>query len=72
MYHWDDNAFKNNKKLKTVKIGANIKSIGKNAFKKMGSSNYKKVKVKVPKKVLKAYKKTLVKRGLSKKAKIKK
>ena len=116
-----DNAFKNNKKLKTVKIGANIKSIGKsafqsctalksltvpasvenigskafygckkltkltiktdklttsnvgkNAFKKMGSSNYKKVKVKVPKKVLKAYKKTLVKRGLSKKAKIKK
>lgn len=116
-----DGAFKNNKKLKTVKIGSNVKAIGKsafqgcaelksltipasvesigskafygckkltkltiktdklttsnvgkNAFKKMGSSNYKKVKVKVPKAVLKAYKKTLVKRGLSKKAKIKK
>lgn len=116
-----NNAFKNNKKLKSVTIPKNIKTIGnsafykctalksvtipknvskigskafygckkltkmtiktskltekkvgKKAFTKMGSSNYKKVKVKVPKKKLKAYKKVLQKRGLSKKAKVKK
>lgn len=116
-----NNAFKNNKKLKSVTIPTNIKTIGnsafykctalksvtipknvskigskafygckkltkmtiktskltekkvgKKAFTKMGSSNYKKVKVKVPKKKLKSYKKMLQKRGLSKKAKVKK
>lgn len=116
-----NNAFKNNKKLKSVTIPTNIKTIGnsafykctalksvtipknvskigskafygckkltkmtiktskltekkvgKKAFTKMGSSNYKKVKVKVPKKKLKSYKKVLQKRGLSKKAKVKK
>ena len=36
-----DNAFKNNKKLKKVKIGSNITSIGKNAFK--GCTNLQKV-----------------------------
>lgn len=48
------------------------KKVGKDAFKKMGSSNYKKVKVKVPSKKLKAYKKILKKKGLSSKAKVKK
>lgn len=93
-----NNAFKNNKKLKSVTIPKNVakigskafygckkltkltiktsklttKTVGKKAFTKMGSSNYKKVKVKVPKKKLKAYKKLLQKRGLSKKAKVKK
>lgn len=56
--------------IKTTKLTE--KKVGKSAFSKMGSSNYKKVKVKVPKKKLKAYKKMLVKRGLSKKAKVKK
>ncbi len=68
-------AFYNCKKLtsmivKTTKL--KNKSIGKNAFKNMGSSNYKKTTVKVPKKQLNAYKKLFVKAGLSKKAKIKK
>ena len=36
-----DNAFKNNKKIKKVKIGSNITSIGKNAFK--GCSKLQKV-----------------------------
>ena len=49
-----------------------VESLGKNAFKNMGKSNYKKTTVKVPKKKLKAYKKMLQKRGLSKKAKVKK
>ena len=56
--------------IKTTKLTE--KKVGKSAFSKMGSSNYKKVKVKVPKKKLKTYKKMLVKRGLSKKAKVKK
>ena len=34
-------AFQNNKKIKTVKLGSNIKSVGKNAFK--GCTNLKKV-----------------------------
>lgn len=56
--------------VKTTKLTA--KKVGKQAFTKMGSSNYKKVTVKVPKKKLKTYKKMFVKCGLSKKAKVKK
>ncbi len=56
--------------IKTTKLTE--KKVGKNAFKNMGSSNYKKTTVKVPKKKLKTYKKMLQKRGLSKKAKVKK
>lgn len=56
--------------IKTTKLTE--KEVGKQAFTKMGSSNYKKVTVKVPKKKLKAYRKMLQKRGLSKKAKVKK
>lgn len=68
-------AFYNCKKLtkmtiKTTKLTE--KNVGKNAFKNMGKSNFKKTTVKVPKKKLKTYKKMLVKRGLSKKAKVKK
>ncbi len=47
------NAFKNNKKLKKITIGKNIKAIGKKAV------------VKVPKKKKKAYKKILKKRGIN-------
>ena len=56
--------------IKTTKL--TTKNVGKDAFKKAGSSNYKKLTVKVPKKSLKAYKTTLKKRGLNKLAKIKK
>ncbi|MBQ9984128.1 MAG: leucine-rich repeat domain-containing protein [Lachnospiraceae bacterium] len=56
--------------IKTTKL--NTKNVGKNAFKNAGSSNYKKLVVKVPKKKLKAYKTMLKKRGLSSKAKVKK
>lgn len=92
------NAFKSNTKATKVTIGANVTTIGKNAFYnckkvksvtikskkltsktvkskafgKMGASNYKKVTVKVPSSKLKAYKKLLVNKGLSKKAKVKK
>ena len=38
-----DNAFKNNKQLKNIVIGSNIKTIGKNAF--MGCSNLKTVTI---------------------------
>ena len=55
--------------IKTTKLTQ--KKVGKNAFTKMGSSNYKKVVVKVPKKQKKAYTKWLKKCGLNKKAKIK-
>ncbi|MDE5965364.1 MAG: leucine-rich repeat protein, partial [Lachnospiraceae bacterium] len=48
------------------------KKIGAGAFTKMGAKNYKKLTVKVPKSKLKAYKKMLQSKGLSKKAKIKK
>ena len=64
------NAFLNCKKLKKITIKTSYltqNNIGKNAFK--GSN--KKVSVKVPKKKLKLYKKILIKRGISKKAKIK-
>ena len=89
----EKNAFKNNKKIKTVIIGKNVKNIGAKAFygcknlknitikttkltaKTVGSKAFKgtpkSATVKVPKKSLKAYKKFLVKKGISKKAKIK-
>ncbi len=54
--------------IKTTKL--NTSKVGKNAFTKAGSKNYKKLKVKVPKKKLKAYKTMLKKRGLSSKAKV--
>lgn len=111
------NAFKNNKKLKTITIGKNVKTIGDKAFykctaltritipgkvnkigkqafygckklksitiktrklttKRVGKNAfkgiYKKAKIKVPKTKLKAYKSLLVKRGVSRKATIKK
>ena len=64
-------AFYGCKKLKTITIKTTkltSKTVGKNAFK----GTPKNAKVKVPKKSLKAYKKFLYKKGLSKKAKIKK
>ncbi len=54
--------------IKTTKL--NTSRVGKSAFTKAGSKNYKKLKVKVPKKKLKAYKTMLKKRGLSSKAKV--
>ncbi len=56
--------------IKTTKL--TTKNVGSKAFTKAGSSNYKKMVVKVPKSKLKAYKKTLKKRGVNSKAKIKK
>ena len=47
------------------------KSVGKNAFRKAGSKNYKKLVVKVPKSKKKSYTKLLRKKGLSSAAKIK-
>ena len=111
------NAFKNNKNLKTLVIGENVKSIGANAFlgctklekatigknvvkiggkafygckklkkitiqtsklkttgigAKAFGKTHKKAVVKTPKKVWKKYKKMLVKKGINKRAKIKK
>lgn len=90
----EKNAFKNNKYIKTVIIGKNVKNIGAKAFygcKKLKNITFKTTKlksstvgkqafkgtpknavVKVPKKSLKTYKKFLYKKGLNKKAKIKK
>ena len=59
-----------NMTIKTTKL--NTSKVGKQAFTKAGSSNYKKLTVKVPKKKLKAYKTMLKKCGLSSKAKVKK
>ena len=56
--------------IKTTKL--TTKNVGSKAFTKAGSSNYKKMVVKVPKSKLKAYKKMLKKRGVHAKAKIKK
>ncbi|MBE5882035.1 MAG: leucine-rich repeat domain-containing protein [Lachnospiraceae bacterium] len=56
--------------IKTSKLTE--KKVGSKAFTKMGSSNYKKVTVKVPKKKVSAYKKIFKKKGLSSKAKVKK
>ena len=86
-------ACKGLKKLKTLTIGKNVKSIGKNAFqgcsklttitikttkltkKNVGAKAFSgtpaKATVKVPKRVRKAYKKWLLSKGISKKAKIK-
>lgn len=66
-------AFYNCKKLmsvtiKTTKLSA--KNVGSKAFTKAGSKNYKKMKVKIPVKKYKTYKKLLKKKGLSSKAKI--
>ncbi len=85
----EKNAFKNNKKLKSITIGKNIERIGAKAFygcsklkkitikttklttKKVGSKAFgktpKKMKVKVPKKKFKSYKKMLIQRGVNKK-----
>lgn len=65
-------AFFKCKNLKKVTIETTkLKSIAKNAFKGAGSSAYKKLVVKVPKKRLGTYKKLLKKGGLSPKAKVK-
>lgn len=66
-------AFYNCKKLQKIIIKTTkltVKRVGAKAFTKAGSSNYRKLRVKAPAKKLKAYKKLLRKRGLSKKAKI--
>lgn len=55
--------------VKTTKLTS--KTIGSKAFTKAGSSNYKKLTVKVPKSKLKTYKSILKKKGVSSKAKIK-
>ena len=68
-------AFQNCKKLKSITIKTTkltSKKVGKNAFKGVGSSYYRKVQVKVPAKKLKSYKTLLKKAGLSSKAKVKK
>ena len=65
-----DNAFANTKSLKTILIKSRkltTKTISSKAFKGIG----KKVTIKVPKSKRKAYKKLFVKKGLSKKVKIK-
>ena len=56
--------------IKTTKL--TTKNVGSKAFTKAGSSNYKKMVVKVPKSKLKVYKTMLKKRGVHSKAKIKK
>lgn len=66
-------AFYNCKKLVNITIKTTklmTKNVGSKAFTKAGSSNYKKLKVKVPKSKLKTYKSLLKKKGLSAKAKI--
>lgn len=66
-------AFYGCKKLNSLKIRTTkLKTVGKQAFTKAGSSNYKKLVVKVPNSKLKEYKKLLQNRGLSKKVTIKK
>ena len=47
------------------------KTVGKKAFYKVGSNNYKKLKIKIAQKYRKKYKNILRNAGLSKKAKIK-
>ena len=66
-------AFYGCKKLTGLTIKSKLltaKSVGSKAFTKAGSSNYKKLKVKVPAKKLASYKNLLKKKGLSSKAKI--
>ena len=67
-------AFSGCKNLKTITIktkNLTAKSVGAKAFAKAGSSNYKKLTVKVPKSKKTLYKKLLKKKGLSPKAKFK-
>jgi len=66
-------AFYGCKSLRNITIKTKLlkkNTVGIKAFTKAGSKNYKKLKVKVPKKKLKLYKKILRKKGLSKKAKM--
>ena len=66
-------AFYGCKSLRNITIKIKLlkkNTVGSKAFTKAGSKNYKKLKVKVPKKKLKLYKKILRKKGLSKKAKM--
>lgn len=66
-------AFYGCKSLRNITIKTKLlkkNTVGSKAFTKAGSKNYKKLKVKVPKKKLKLYKKILRKKGLSKKAKM--
>lgn len=66
-------AFYNCKKLVSITIKTTkltTKNVGSKAFTKAGGSNYKKLKVKVPKSKLKTYKSLLKKKGLSAKARI--
>lgn len=68
-------AFYGCKKVTSLKINATkltAKKIGTAAFKKMGSSNYKKVVVKTKSSKVKSYKTILRKRGLSTKVRVKK
>lgn len=68
-------AFQNCKSLSKITIKTKMlkaNNVGKKAFAKAGSSNYKKLKVKVPSAKLKLYKKILKKKGLSSKAKVRK
>lgn len=66
-------AFYNCKKLTNITIKTTkltTKNVGKKAFTKAGSNNYKELIVKVPKSKLTTYKKMLKKSGLSDKAKV--
>ncbi|HJC32070.1 MAG TPA: leucine-rich repeat domain-containing protein [Candidatus Anaerobutyricum faecale] len=66
-------AFYNCKKLQFLTIKAKkltAKTVGAKAFTGAGSSNYAKLKVKVPKKKYAAYVKMLKKKGLSARAKV--
>ena len=68
-------AFYNCKKLNSLTIKTKkltTKNVGSKAFTKAGSSNYKKLKIKVPSGKVKAYKKLLKKKGLSPKVKVRK
>ncbi|MDD6572077.1 MAG: autotransporter-associated beta strand repeat-containing protein [Thermoflexaceae bacterium] len=68
-------AFYNCNKVSSVTISTKkltSKTVGSSAFSKMGSVDYKKLKVKVPSAKLKGYKKLLTDKGLSTKATIKK
>lgn len=68
-------AFYNCKKLQSLTIKAKkltAKTVGAKAFAKAGSSNYSKLKVKVPKKKYTAYVKMLKKKGLSARARVSK
>lgn len=59
------------KKLTITSTKLTKKSVGAKVFTKAGSSNYKKLTIKVPKKSLKDYKSFFYKKGLNKKSKIK-